>query len=220
MINARPAAVLFDMDGLLLDNERLIRDAMIAVMADFGFAMSRADYAELIGRPEPANRAIIQGRFGTELDYDVMRAEVRQRIRSEWGPIRPLKPGAADLLAQVNAAGIPAAVVTSSEQALARAHLGQVGLLDGFATIVGCDDVDNGKPHPEPYRTAAARLGIAPGAALALEDSYNGIIAAHMAGVPVIMVPDLLPATPEITPRLLAVADDLHQVSRWLAATG
>ncbi|WP_397588886.1 HAD family hydrolase [Sandarakinorhabdus limnophila] len=114
----------------------------------------------------------------------------------------------------------PAAVVTSSEQALARAHLGHVGLLDGFATIVGCDDVANGKPHPEPYRTAAARLGISPGAALALEDSHNGIIAAHMAGVPVIMVPDLLPATPEITPHLLAVADDLHQVGRWLAATG
>lgn len=107
MINARPAAVLFDMDGLLLDAERLIRDAMIAVMADFGFTMSRADYAELIGRPEPASRAIMQGRFGALLDYDVMRAQVRQRIRSEWGPIRPLKPGAADLLAQVNAAGIP-----------------------------------------------------------------------------------------------------------------
>jgi HAD superfamily hydrolase (TIGR01509 family) len=220
VLTVRPAAILFDMDGLLLDTERLIRDAMIAVMADLGFMMSGADYAELIGRPEPASRAIMQARFGAGLDYDVMRAEVRQRIRSEWGPIRPLKPGAADLLAQVNAAGIPAAVVTSSEQALARAHLGHVGLLDGFATIVGCDDVANGKPHPEPYRTAAARLGIAPGAALALEDSHNGIIAAHMAGVPVIMVPDLLPATPEITPRLLAVADDLHQVSRWLAATG
>jgi HAD superfamily hydrolase (TIGR01509 family) len=220
MMKVRPAAVLFDMDGLLLDSERLIRDAMIAVMADLGFDMGSADYAELIGRPGPASRAIMQARFGAGLDYDVMRAEVRLRIRSEWGPIRPLKPGAAALLAQVNAAGILAAVVTSSEQALARAHLGHAGLLNGFATIVGCDDVANGKPHPEPYRTAAARLGISPGAALALEDSHNGIIAAHMAGVPVIMVPDLLPATPEIAPRLLAVADDLHQVSRWLAATG
>jgi HAD superfamily hydrolase (TIGR01509 family) len=220
MLTALPAAVLFDMDGLLLDTERLIRDAMIAVMADLGLPMTAADYAELIGRPEPASRAIMQARFGIGLDYDVMRAEVRLRIRSEWGPIRPLKPGAAALVAQVNAAGILAAVVTSSEQALARAHLDHAGLLDGFATIVGCDDVANGKPHPEPYRTAAARLGIAPGAALALEDSHNGIIAAYTAGVPVIMVPDLLPATPEIAPRLLAVADDLHQVGRWLAAAG
>lgn len=219
-LHARPAAVLFDMDGLLLDTERLIRDAMIAVMADLGFKMGGADYAELIGRPEPASRAIMTGRFGAGLDYDAMRSEVRHRIRGEWGPIRPLKAGAADLLAQVNAAGIPAAVVTSSEQARARAHLGHVGLLDGFATIVSCDDVANGKPHPEPYRTAAARLGIAPGTALALEDSHNGIISAHMAGVPVIMVPDLLPTMPAIAPRLLAVADDLHQVSRWLAETG
>lgn len=218
MIPARPAAVLFDMDGLLLDTERLIRDAMIAVMADLGFAMSGADYAELIGRPEPASRAIMQTRFGTALDYDAMRANVRQRIRAEWGALRPVKPGAAALLAQVNALRIPAAVVTSSEQALARAHLGHAGLLAGFAAIIGCDDVANGKPHPEPYLAAAARLGVAPGTALALEDSHNGIIAAHGAGVPVIMVPDLLPATAEIRPRLLAVADDLHEVGRWLAA--
>lgn len=206
------------MDGLLLDTERLIRDAIIAVMDDLGFAMTGTDYARLIGRPEPASRAIMQQQFGASLDYDVMRAEVRRRIRAQWGPMRPLKPGAAALLAQVNAAGIPAAVVTSSEQALARAHLGHAGLLDGFAAIVGCDDVARGKPDPEPYLAAAARLGIAPASALALEDSHNGIIAAHAAGVPVIMVPDLLPATPEITPLLLAVADDLHQVGIWLAA--
>lgn len=218
MIPARPAAILFDMDGLLLDTERLIRDAMIAVMADLGFAMAAADYAELIGRPEPASRAIMQARFGPGLDYAAMRAAVRQRIRDHWGPVRPLKPGAQALLAQLAAAGITAAVVTSSEQALARAHLGHAGLLDHFATIVGCDDVTNGKPHPEPYLTAAARLGITPGAALALEDSHNGVISAHGAGVPVIMVPDLLPATAEIAPRLLAVADDLAQVGRWLEA--
>ncbi|WP_197042044.1 HAD family hydrolase [Sandarakinorhabdus oryzae] len=218
MLTARPAAVLFDMDGLLLDTERLIRDAMVAVMADLGFAMSGDDYAELIGRPEPASRALMQARFGAGLDYDVMRSEVRQRIRGEWGPVRPLKPGAATLLAQLNAAGIPCAVATSSENALARAHLGHAGLLDGFAAIVGCDDVSRGKPHPEPYLAAAARLGVAPATALALEDSHNGVISAADAGCQVVMVPDLLPATPAIRARLLAVAPDLDTVANWLAA--
>lgn len=219
MLTARPAAILFDMDGLLLDTERLIRDAMIAVMAERGHVMTAADYAALIGLTEPATQMIMQQRFAG-LDYAAMRDAVRHRIAIDWGERRPLKPGAAALVAQVNALRIPAAVVTSTEQGLARAHLGHSGLLDSFIAIIGGDDVANGKPHPEPYATAAARLGITPGAALALEDSHNGIIAAHAAGVPVIMVPDLLPATPEIAPRLLAVADDLHQVSRWLAAAG
>lgn len=218
MIPARPAAILFDMDGLLLDTERLIRDVMIAVMAEMGFAMDDADYAQLIGRPETDTAAVMQARFGAGLDYDEVRQRVARRLHDRHGDHRPLKPGATALLAQVNAAGIPAAVVTSTEQAQARAHLAAAELLPFFVTIIGGDDVANGKPHPEPYATAAARLGIAPGAALALEDSHNGIMAAHAAGVPVIMVPDLLPVTPDIRPRVLAVADDLITVSRWLAA--
>ncbi len=220
MIPIRPAALLFDMDGLLLDTERLIRDAMVAVMADLGFAMQAGDYAELIGRPEPASRAIMLARFGSGLDYDGMRAEVRLRIRAQWGPVRPLKPGAADLLAQLDASGIPCAVVTSSEHDLARSLLGPVGLLPHFVTIVGCDDVVQGKPHPDPYLAGAARLGIDPAHCLALEDSHNGVISAHGAGCQVIMVPDLLPATPDIQARVVAVADDLHQVGAWLAAAG
>ncbi|MBU6165894.1 MAG: HAD family phosphatase [Alphaproteobacteria bacterium] len=218
MITTRPAAVLFDMDGLLLDTERLIQAAMMAEMAALGFGFAPADYAELIGRPEPASRAIMQARFGPGLDYDAMRAAVRQRIRDEWGPLRPLKAGAADLLAQLNAAGILCAVATSSEQALARSLLGPVGLLDGFAAIIGCDDVAQGKPHPAPYLAAAARLGVDPARCLALEDSHNGVISAHGAGCQVVMVPDLLPATPAIRARLLAVAPDLATVGRWLAA--
>lgn len=218
MIASRPAAVLFDMDGLLLDSERLIRDAMVAVMADMGFAMAGADYAALIGRPEPASAAMMVARFGPGLDYPAMRRAVRERIHHEWGDLRPLKPGAAALLAQVQAMGIPAAVVTSTCQAQARHHLAHAGLLAGLVTIVGGDDVANGKPHPEPYLAGAARLGQAPAHCLALEDSHNGVIAAAAAGCQVVMVPDLLPATPAIAARLLAVAPDLATVGRWLAA--
>ncbi|MEI6419228.1 MAG: HAD family phosphatase [Sphingomonadales bacterium] len=219
MLAIRPAALIFDMDGLLLDTERLIRDAMVAVMADMGFAMTGADYADLIGRPEPASRDIMAARFAG-LDYDAMRAQVRARIRAEWGPQRPVKPGAHDLLAALAQAGIPCAVATSSEQALARAHLGHAGLLGHFSGIIGCDDVARGKPAPDPYLAAAALLGVTPGQALALEDSHNGVRSAHAAGVPVVMVPDLLPATAEMRGMARAVLPDLASVGAMLAVMG
>lgn len=215
MITTRPAAMLFDMDGLLLDTEQLIRDVMIAEMADMGFAMTHNDFAALIGRPEAAIQLWMQGRFGG-LDYPAMRAAVAVRITAQWGPRRPLKPGASELLAQVRAAGIPAMLVTSTAQHQAHSHLHHAGLRDHFVGIVGGDDVANGKPHPEPYRAAAAKLGLAPQTCLALEDSHNGVISAHAAGVPVIMVPDLLPATPAMQARALAVAPDLATVGTWL----
>lgn len=218
MISRRPAAVLLDMDGLLIDSERLIRDAMAATMAEMGFAMHDSDYAELIGRPEAASAALMRARFGAGLDYDAVRAGVGVRIAADWGQRRPLKPGAAALIAQLDAARIPRALVTSTDSAAACAYMRHAGLLDGFAAIIGGDDVANGKPHPEPYLTAAALLGIAPQAALALEDSHNGVISAHAAGVPVIMVPDLLPATTTVRTMVLAVADDLGLVGAWLAA--
>jgi HAD superfamily hydrolase (TIGR01509 family) len=213
VIATRPAALLIDMDGLLLDSERLIRDVMIAVMADMGFAMMTADYAALVGRTEADSGLWMQARFAG-LDYAAVRAAVAARLAAEWGEHRPLKPGAAALL---RATGLPCALVTSTATAQARSHLGHAGLLDHFVAIVGGDAVANGKPHPEPYLTAAARLGLAPHACLALEDSHHGVQSAHAAGVPVIMVPDLLPATPDIASLALAVAPDLHVVASWLA---
>ncbi len=205
------------MDGLLLDTERLIRTEMFAVMAQAGLPMTEDDFAQLIGRPEPASRTIMQAKFGAGLDYDAMRLAVRERISAQWGPVRPVKPGAAALIEQARAMGIMCAVATSSEQALARAHLGHAGLIAGMHVIIGCDDVVMGKPHPEPYLAAAAALGLSPGDCLALEDSHNGVRSAYGAGMPVVMVPDLLPATPEIAAMTQAVAPDLMTVGRWLS---
>ena len=95
-------------------------------------------------------------------------------------------------------------------------YLGRVGLLDQFAAIVSREDVENPKPAPDPFLTAAARLGLAPADCLALEDSYHGITSAHAAGMMAIMVPDLLAATDAVRAKCITVADDLHVVGALL----
>jgi HAD superfamily hydrolase (TIGR01509 family) len=218
MIRACPAAILFDMDGLLLDTERLIRDTMAAAMADWGLVLRNDQFARLIGLPERDCKAIMADMFGAELDYDLLRAATARRIAAEHGPVRPLKPGARALVQQVEAAGIACALVSSTERRLIESHLHHAGLLGHFRAIVAGDEVSAGKPDPEPYRMAAAQLGLPPQSCLALEDSHNGVRSAHAAGVPVIMVPDLLPATPAIRALALAVAPDLAMVADWLSA--
>lgn len=218
MLVVRPAAILFDMDGLLLDTEAISRATMIAAMATMGFAMTEADFEPLIGVPDDGNRVNLASRFGVSLDYDAMRAEQARIKTAQWGDERPLRPGARALVEQVAAMGIPQAVATSSSRANAEAHLTHMGLRRFFAAVLTRDDVAHGKPAPDLYLAAALALGVAPGACLALEDSHNGVRAAHAAGVPVIMVPDLLPATDEMRALALAVVPGLDTVGTWLAA--
>ena len=220
MIRARPAAILFDMDGLLLDTERLVRAAMTAELAALGHDFSADRFAELIGEPADTNRLRVLGWYGGAVDPEALRAGVGQRIAAEWGKARPLKPGVAEVIAVARAQGLALAVATSTGRADAHSHLAHSGLADHFDAIITRDDVARGKPFPDLYLAAARQLGVPAAQALALEDSHSGVRSAHAAGVPVIMVPDLLPATPEIAALALAVADDLHQVGRWLAAAG
>jgi HAD superfamily hydrolase (TIGR01509 family) len=218
VIAARPAAILFDMDGLLLDTERLSRASMIEVMTDMGYPMTEAIFAQLIGVPVDANRAQLAAEFGDDFDYDLMRDRQAALNHQRYGLARPLRPGAREMLKAVSEMGIPSAIATSSQREKALSHLTHSGLLPHFDAVVTRDDVARGKPFPDLYLAAAAALGQPPGSCLALEDSHSGIRAAHAAGVPVIMVPDLLPATDEIRALALAVADNLDQVRGWLVA--
>lgn len=205
-------AVVFDMDGLLLDTERPVRAASLAAAARLGHPMDEATYALLIGRTFPTIRSLLLDHFGDETTLDAFWAAFRGIMADVSAGGIALMPGVTELIDGLRARGLPLAVCTSTGRERARHHLGKVGILDAFVHVVGGDDVERGKPHPDPYLKAAALLDQDPAHCLALEDSHNGIRAAHGAGMMAVMVPDLLPATDEIRALCLHVADDLHAV--------
>jgi HAD superfamily hydrolase (TIGR01509 family) len=183
-------AVLFDMDGLLVDSEPLWFEAECAVMATLGGPWTRADQVALTGGSlehsvgymrARALRLVEPALIGTWL-LDTMATLIAERGV-------PLMAGAAELLAELAAAGIPMALVTSAHRRIMDAVIASTGL--AFGVTVCAEDVSRGKPDPEPYLRAAAALGHAPAGCVALEDSPRGIAAAQAAGCPVIAVPSV-----------------------------
>lgn len=183
-------AVLFDMDGLLVDTEPLWFEAERAVMARMGGGWTREDQRALIGgtlertvaylrakAPRPAEPETV-GRWVV----DTMAGLVRARGA-------PLLRGAERLLGEVAAAGLAHGLVTSAEREIMEAVLAVTGI--DFPAAVCAQDVRSGKPSPEPYLRAAGLLGVAPARCVALEDSPNGAAAARAAGCAVVVVPSM-----------------------------
>jgi HAD superfamily hydrolase (TIGR01509 family) len=188
-------AVLFDMDGLLIDSEPLWLEAETAVMVRLGAGWSTADQAQLLG-----------GSLDRTVRYLLAKATrpAPPATVAEWlmsgmaervltGGV-PIQPGARELLAEVTDAGLPHALVTSSERRFMNAVLARTGMR--FDATVCADDVSVTKPDPEPYLLAAKLLGVEPGSCFALEDSPNGVASAQAAGCQVFAVPSLIPIEP------------------------
>jgi HAD superfamily hydrolase (TIGR01509 family) len=129
------------------------------------------------------------------------------------------KLGAVELLDTLDQFRLPRAIATSSSRRTVERHLTAYNLMGRFAEIVGHGDYERGKPAPDPFLKAAARLGVEPDLCLALEDSHNGVRAASSAGMMTIMVPDLLEPTDEIRGLCTFVVRDLHEVHSLILAT-
>jgi HAD superfamily hydrolase (TIGR01509 family) len=211
----RPLAVVFDLDGTLIDSEALVREAQFAACAKLGYAMSEAQFLSLVGLHREANDAQLRGFYGDDFPLDDFIAATRAHVGER---VAPLKPGAAELMDALDAMRLPYGLATSSRRPWVDRHFAAHGLTHRFKAIVTRLDCVDGKPHPEPYLKASALLGAAPQRVLALEDSHAGVRSAHAAGCMTVMVPDLLPADAEMHRRVLRVATSLHDVVELIAA--
>ena len=210
MLRKPVEAVLFDMDGLLLDTEAIYIAALQAAARSVGREMPLDLCHSMIGVPRAECEILIESFYGDGFSMDAFRAQYGAHAGRLLEAAIPLKPGVVGLLDFLAGRGLPMAVATSSGRNTAEHHLGRAGLRDRFGAVATRDDVERAKPHPDLYLEAARQLGVAPERCIAFEDSNVGLAAAHAAGTMAFMVPDILPPLAESHARCLQVLPDLH----------
>lgn len=186
------AAVLWDMDGTIVDTEPFWVDSERALVEQYGGSWSDADAMECVGKSLEASGEILR-QAGVELSVADIIAHLTDEVMARLAePNTPFQPGVRDLMLALQEAGIPQALVTMSHRRMAEVV---VDLLpEGtFDVIVAGDEVEHGKPHPDPYLRAAAALGVAPESCIAFEDSPTGVRSAVAANVCTIGVPHMVP---------------------------
>lgn len=214
-----PAAVIFDMDGLLFDTEALYQEAVAMAAAARGYDVGSGIFVRTIGLPHQHVRGLLLEHFGETFPIDEFLTAWTEHFWVLAETRLGLKPGAVELLDTLDELGLPRAIATSSMHRTVQHHLTAHGLAERFHAIVGHGDYAEGKPAPDPFLKAADRLGVDPRLCLALEDSHNGVRSACAAGMMTVMVPDLLPATEDIRGLCVAVVTDLHGVRQLLLDT-
>jgi HAD superfamily hydrolase (TIGR01509 family) len=206
----RLAAVLFDMDGLLVSTEETWFDVETDLMAELGGVWGPEHQAVLVGGPlAHSAQYMLDLAARPDVDRGWVEAALLDGMvtRLREGPV-PWMPGARELLMEVTDAGVPTALVSSSYRTVMDAVLEAVGG-DWFMTTISADDVARTKPHADPYLAAAAALGLDPAFCVALEDSATGATAARAAGCVTVAVPSVVAVDPAIVDAVVSSLADI-----------
>ena len=206
-------AVIFDMDGTLFDTERIYVNAWRQAGRELNFAPIEEAITACTGRNAKDTRQYFEDNFADLISYDEFMA-VRTRYYDAEIERRgvPLKPGVVELLTYLKEKGIGIALATATRTVRTEENLQRTGLVSYFDVIVTGDMVEHGKPHPETFLTAAARLGVKPCECMGVEDSFNGVRALHAAGMVTVMVPDIIPPDEEILSLADYTCKTLHEI--------
>jgi HAD superfamily hydrolase (TIGR01509 family) len=205
-------AVIFDMDGLMLDTERLARRGWLAALEEFGASLTDEQYLRIVGRTATDSTAVLREMLGADFPVEQCRNRMRELYYADATENGiPIKPGLVELVDFLKERSLKYAVATSTARELTIPKLQLTGLLSTFTTIVAGDEIKNGKPAPDIFLAAARSLGAEPEKCVVLEDSSYGIRAAHAAKMIPIMVPDLSEPSVEIKSLTHAVVPSLHE---------
>lgn len=212
-----PKAVLFDLDGLMFDSEREVMEAWDITGVKMGYGKLGHNIYNTLGLNKNARVAYFEEHYGGDFPYEEFQTNYRGEVHKLAGANdNQAKPGLFELLDYLKSKAIPMAVASSSSPTHAAEYISRNRVKEYFEVIITGDMVHKAKPDPEIYLMACESLHVKPCEALVLEDSYNGIRSAHSAGIPAIMIPDLLTDITPVKEMLYARADSLLDVMEYL----
>jgi HAD superfamily hydrolase (TIGR01509 family) len=214
-----PEAVIFDLDGLMFDTERLAKTALEEAVSRLGYHLPDSVFFAMVGRTSSDSMQILREAAGPDFPLERARAEFLQFFKEyfkEYGA--PAKEGLHELVALLEGRKIKRGVASSSEREWVESCLG--GLIGGFAAVVTGEEVRRGKPAPDIFLECARRLGVDPKECLVLEDSEPGARAGLAAGMRVIIVPDLKLPGEDVRRQAELVARSLMEVREYLERSG
>lgn len=217
-MSMRLEGVVFDVDGVLFDTERLAQRTWLEVSAQMGWPQAGQRYLEFVGQNRTDLLQSMRDCFGPDFPREAFLEACSQALqgRIERDGV-PVKAGVTEILTFLQARRIPAALATSTRRERTERRMKMTGLERCFQAVITGDQVAHSKPNPEIYQIACRRLGVDPARTLAVEDSPNGIRSAAAAGMLVVMIPDTIPPTPELEPLLFQRFDSLLELRDWLS---